>query len=436
MDGAHTRGRGSGPVKLLVVGVSYRTAPVGLIERIMVASRDVPEALRALLSQRSVEEAAILVTCNRVEIYAGVSTFQAGLAELSSVLAEHAGVPLTELVDHLYVRYDEQAVQHAYRLAAGLDSMVVGEPQILGQLREAYASAVRESATGPVLHALLQSALRVGKRVRAQTGIDRVGQSVVTAALEIGAKESGLATAEASVLVIGAGAMGALACATLRRAGVAKLVIANRRLDRAARLAEAYGGVAIDFTGLATAIAQADIVLSATASSGYVVSATAGPDRVWTPCSQTDRKLLLDLAVPRDIDPALGEADGVFLLDLARLGVALAGPGSAADDVAAAEAIVTEEAVGYAAWLRGAEIAPTVAALRSRADEVVAAELRRLSRRRPGLTDELHTEVARTVHRVVQQLLHQPTVRARQLAAQPGGAQYAALVRELFALEV
>ncbi|WP_412541416.1 glutamyl-tRNA reductase [Longispora sp. K20-0274] len=419
----------------LVVGVSYRTAPVSLLERVAVSTDAVPGVLRDLLGQQAVGEAVILSTCNRVEIYAAVSAFHAGLLELSTVLAAHAGVPIEELVEHLYVRYDDEAVRHAYRLAAGLDSMVVGEAQILGQLRESYRVATSEDSAGRVLHELLQSALRVGKRVHAETGIDRAGQSVVTAALDLGSAESGLEPANANVLVIGAGAMGALACATLQRAGVGQLVVANRTLDKAQRLADAYGGTAIDFTGLPAAMAAADIVLSATASSGHVLSATDEPGAAWTLDGPLGAKLILDLAVPRDVDPALGELDDVILLDIERLGSALAGHTSSTD-VAAAELIVDDEVSGYTAWLRGAQVAPTVAALRSRADDVMAAELRRLDQRRPELTDEVRSEIARTVHRVVQQLLHQPTVRVRQLAAEPGGAQYAALVRELFALDV
>jgi glutamyl-tRNA reductase len=409
----------------LVVGVSYRTAPVSLLERVTVAHTAIPSLLRELLAQPSVHEAVILSTCNRVEIYAVVSAFHAGLTELSTVLAAHAGVPLADLAEHLYVQYDDEAVRHAYQVAAGLDSMVVGESQILGQFREAYGVAAGEGSVGRVLHELLQSALRVGKRVHAETGIDRAGRNVVTAALGLGVAESGLEPARANVLVIGAGAMGALACSTLQRTGVGRLTIANRGLDRATRLAEAYGGTAIDLDGLPAALEAADIVLCATASRGYVLT-TLPPGR----------KLVLDLAVPRDVDPTLGNLPDVHLLDIERLGSVRVDASAASSDVAAATAIVDEEVVAYAIWLRGTEIAPTVAALRARAEGVVTSELRRLAQRRPELSAELRAEIARTVHRVVQQLLHQPTVRVRQLAAEPGGARYAALVRELFALDV
>lgn len=424
----------------LIVGISYRTAPVSLLERVSVPADAIPTLLRALLVQPSVGEALVLSTCNRVEVYAGVSAFHAGLAELSAVVADHARVPLAELVEHLYVRYDDEAVRHTYRLAAGLDSMVVGEAQILGQLRDAYRVASEEEAAGRVLHELLQSALRVGKRVHAETGIDRAGQSVVSSALALATEKSGLEPSHAHVLVVGAGAMGALACATLHRAGVRQLTVANRRYDRAVRLAESYGATAIDFDGLPGALAVADIVLCATASPGYVL--TELPSE-WGISRRP--KVIVDLAVPRDVDPALGAQPGVILIDIERLGTVLAAasvesaPGgmpAVHADVAAAEAIVDEEVAAYAGWLRGNEIAPTVAALRARADDVVDGELRRLAQRCPGLDEALYAEISHTVHRVVRQLLHRPTVRVRQLAAEPGGAHYAAMVRELFDLQV
>ncbi|MBA3490194.1 MAG: glutamyl-tRNA reductase [Longispora sp.] len=421
----------------LIVGLSYRTAPVSLLERLAISTEEVPGLLRGILVQPSVGEALVLSTCNRVEVYAGVSAFHAALTELSTVLAEYAQVPLNEFVEHLYVRYDDEAVRHTFRLAAGLDSMVVGEAQILGQLRDSYRIATDAESAGRVLHELMQSALRVGKRVHAETGIDRAGQSVVSAALALGAEKSGLEPADAHVLVVGAGAMGALACATLQRAGVRRLTVANRNRDRADRLVNAYGGTAIDFDGLPSALAAADIILCATTSPDYVL--TALPDGIAD--GQAPRpKIILDLAVPRDVDPALGNAPGVILIDIERLGSVLAEEHPDVPtlhaDVVAASTIVDEEATAYASWLQGAEIAPTVAALRARADGVVEAELRRLAQRCPALDDDLRAEAAHAMHRIVRQLLHQPTVRVRQLATEPGGAQYTAMVRDLFDLDV
>jgi glutamyl-tRNA reductase len=382
----------------------------------------------------------VLSTCNRVEVYAAVSAFHGGLTEIGALLAERAGCPVADLAGHLYVRYDAEAVRHAFRVAAGLDSMVVGESQILGQLRDAYAVAAEQATTGRLLHELMQQALRVGKRAHAETGIDRAGQSVVTAALQLGlATTAGrppiptqsrafgedAELAGRSALVIGAGAMGALALATLRRAGAGPLYVANRGADRAERLARNHGATAVPFDDLP--LSEVDVVVCATASPEPVLSTEA--------VAAAGRGLLiLDLAVPRDVASGVGALPGVVLVDLERLGAAPGRPTEA--DVLAAEEIVVAEVEAYLGWLRGADVAPTVAALRARADEVVAGELRRLAQRRPDLTEEQRAEVAHAVHRVVQRLLHLPTVRVRQLAAEPGGESYAAVLRELFDLDV
>jgi len=408
-------------MNLIVVGVSYRTAPVPVLERLVAAPPDVPELLAQLAAQPYVGEALVLSTCNRVEVYAGVSAFHGGLSDIVAVLAARAGATSSELAPYAYVHYDGEAVRHAFRVATGLDSMVVGEAQILGQLRDAYAIASEHDATGRLLHELMQQALRVGKRAHAETGIDRAGQTIVSAALEL-AGDGGAGVAGRSALVIGAGAMGSLALATLRRAGASPLYVTSRSADRAARLAELHGARPVPAPDLSTV----DIVVSATASPGYVL----GPSDVTGPVT------LVDLAIPRDVDPAVAALPGVRLIDIELLGAALSGDGELTADRAAVEEIVAAEVNAFLGWLRSTEVAPTVAALRARADEVVGAELRRLNSRRPDLDDEQRAEVALTVHRVVQRLLHQPTVRVRELAAGAGGDRYAALLRELFDLDV
>jgi glutamyl-tRNA reductase len=407
-------------VNLLVVGVSHRTAPVPVLERLAAAPADVPQLLADLLTGEFIGEALVLSTCNRVEVYAGVTGFHGGLTEIVAALARQAGCTPTELAPYAYVHYDAEAVRHAYLVATGLDSMVIGEAQILGQLRDAYAVAAGQDATGRLLHELMQQALRVGKRAHAETGIDRAGQSIVSAALDLAALGSGIAGR--SALVVGAGAMGALALATLRRAGAGPLYVHNRTPDRAVRVAELHGAVPLPVLDLSTV----DLVVSATASRGYVI----GPADVTGPVT------IVDLAVPRDVDPAVGELPGVRLVDLERLGAALRESGGFDADRAAVEAIVAAEVEGFLSWLRGLDVAPTLAALRGRADEVVAAELRRLAHRHPELTDDQRADVSHTVHRVVQRLLHQPTVRVRELAAGPGGDRYPELLRELFDLDV
>jgi glutamyl-tRNA reductase len=455
-------------VNLLVVGLSHRTAPVGLLERLAVPSAELPDLLAGLLARPYLTEAVVLSTCNRVEVYAAVGAFHGALTEIAAELAGRAGCELDTLADHLYVHYDDEAVRHAFRVAAGLDSMVVGEAQILGQLRDAYGVARDADTPGRLLHELLQQALRVGKRVHSETGIDRAGQNVVTAALDMGVaavtgrsdRVGGPAPAAGPdslegwlagrrAVVVGAGSMGALAAATLTRHGVAEVTVANRGLDRALRLADRYGARAITLDDLPAALATADLVVSATSSTSQVLTAAAveaavAARPVTEPAAVTARSslLVLDLAVPRDTEPAVAGLPGVELVDIEGLGAALgAGDGDTAtalgieSSVRAAEALVAAEVEVFLGFLRSADVAPTVAALRGRAEDVVTAELRRLAQRRPELTDTQRADIARTVHRVVQRLLHQPTVRVRQLAAEPGGDRYTALLRELFGLD-
>ena len=482
-------------MNLLVVGASYRTAEVALLEQLSVAPADRSDLLRALLRREHVTEAVVLSTCNRVEIYAGVSGFHGGVAEVSAALADRAGVDPSLLAAHLYVHWDFDAVRHALRVAAGLDSMVAGEAQILGQVREAYATASGVDAAGRLLHDLMQQALRVGKRAHAETGIDAAGRSVVTAALATAADSLGADPAAAapvsaasvsaapvsaapvsaapvsaapgsaapgsaapgsaasrepdvdqpdrlaagalagrSALVVGAGSMGALALATLSRAGAGPLYLANRDTARGRRLAESYRARSLPLAGLTGTMPAVDLVVTATASVRPVLPAEVVAAAVAERPAGHGPLVICDLAVPRDVEPAAGELPGVVLIDLERLASRMSG--AATLEVAAAEKIVAAEATAVAGALRDAEVAPTVAALRTRADEVVAAELARLAQRRPELTDQQRAEVAHAVHRLVQRLLHQPTVRIRQLAAEPGGQSYAAVLAELFDLQV
>jgi glutamyl-tRNA reductase len=447
-------------MNLLVVGASYRTADVALLERLSVLPGNQEAVLAELLKREHITEAVVLSTCNRVEVYAGVSAFHGGVADVSALLAAHAGVDPALLTPHLYVHWDYDAVVHALRAAAGLDSMVVGEAQILGQLREAYTVATGADATGRLLHELMQQALRVGKRAHAETGIDAAGRSVVTAALSAASRELIMDSPEAgrgdgggvpepelrdqqlepsalagrSALVIGAGAMGALSLATLARAGAAPLSVAGRNPERTARLVESYGVRPVDFGDLAGAISTADVVVSATASPQHVLGAETVAAALASRPPGRGLLVICDLAVPRDVDPAAAELPGVSLIDIERLVAAV--PSETGAEMAMVEDIVAVEAATVVSQLRDSRVAPTVAALRSRADEVVAAELKRLAQRRPDLTEEQRAEIAHAVHRLVQRLLHQPTVRVRQLAAEPGGEAYATALAELFDLRV
>jgi glutamyl-tRNA reductase len=420
-------------MSILVVGLSHRTTPVPVLERVAVADADRRKVLDQLLAAPSVSEAMLLSTCNRVEVYAVVETFHGGMNEVVEVLACQAGAEPAELFEHLYVHYSAAAVEHLFSVAGGLDSMVVGEAQILGQLRNSYNAADEAGVVGRTLHELVQRALRVGKRVHTDTDIDHAGASVVSEALADAADALGGLDGR-KALIVGAGSMGGLAAAHLRRAGIGEVVIANRTAANGERLATALraDGVDASSTGLedlADEIAKADVLFACTGSVGTVIGAELIGER------EPHRPLVVcDLGLPKDVDQAATLLDGVRVVDLETLQRRLSTAPTGQDTLRAAE-IVAEEVRAYLAGQRSAEVTPTVTALRKRAAEVVDAELLRLDSRLPELDGAVRDELTKTVRRVVDKLLHAPTVRVKELAAAPGGAGYAEALRELFGLD-
>ncbi len=429
-------------MSVLLFGVSHRSAPVSVLERLSPDESDQVKIVDQVLQSPLVTEAMLLSTCNRVEVYAVVEAFHGGLSAIGQVLSEHSGMSMSDLTKYAYVRYSEAAVEHLFAVASGLDSAVVGEQQVLGQVRRAYATAEANRTVGRVLHELAQRALSVGKRVHSETGIDVAGASVVSVALAMAGKRLGDAgLVGRTAVVIGAGAMGALSAAHLSRAGVADVHVVNRSLPRAQRLVRRIrdtGTHAEAFTldRVATALADADVAVSCTGAVRPVVSladvhhALAGTRR-----DETAQPLVIcDLGMPRDVDPAVAGLPGVWVVDMDRVQREPSARVAAAD-VDAAHAIVVREVATYLAGERMAEVTPTVTALRQRAADVVTAELLRLDHRLPGLDTAQRDEVARTVRRVVDKLLHAPTVRVKQLAGSPGGDSYAEALRELFELD-
>jgi len=426
-------------VSLLVVGLSHRTATVDLLERASIAVTQIPAVLTDLMGSPHVAEAMVLSTCNRVELYAEVDKFHGGVNDLSDSLAARTGIDVATLGAHLYVHYADAAVQHLFAVAAGLDSMVLGETQIIGQLRTAYAAAQATGTAGRAMHDLTQQALRVGKRAHSATGsatgsvtgLAAAGASLVTAGLAEAERRCGR-LAGRSTLVCGAGSMAALAVATLRRAGVDDIFIANRTPERARLLAAGAAGRSISLGDLEPVLSTVDIVVSCTGATGVVVPVEVVERAVKL---REGRPLfVLDLALPRDVDPLAGAIDGVTVVDLDALSVALADT-EVHSEVEAARMIVAEEVVNFLAAQRSGEVAPTVTALRSRATALVDAELARLAGRLPELDAVTRAEVESTVRRVVATLLHTPTVRVKELATAPGGDTYAQALRELFELD-
>ncbi|WP_405441389.1 glutamyl-tRNA reductase [Streptomyces niveus] len=427
-------------MSLLVIGLSHRSAPVSVLDRASLSPDGRIKLLQDALAAEPAAEAAVLATCNRVELYADVDKFHAGVAELSTLLARHSGVGLEELTPYLYVHYEDRAVHHLFSVACGLDSMVVGEGQILGQIKDALAGGQELHTAGRLLNDLFQQALRVGKRAHSETGIDRAGQSLVTFGLQQladGADVPGWAAGRRA-LVIGAGSMSSLAAATLARAGVAEIVVANRTAARAERLVEiltepggtGVGARAVDMGAVDGELTRADIVVSCTGATGLVLTA----DAVETALAGGRDLALLDLAMPRDIDAAVHRIAGARLIDIESLAEASADAPMAAD-VDAVKRIVTDEVAAFGAAQRAAHITPTVVALRAMAADVVTNEITRLEGRLPGLDERQRAEITQAVRRVVDKLLHAPTVRVKQLAGEPGGAGYADALRELFDLD-
>ena len=419
-------------MSVLAVGLSHRTAPVDMLERAVLGAADVPKALHELQSGAHVAESLVLSTCNRVEVYAHVSRFHGGVQEVSELLSRTSGVPLDDLTDHLYVHYEERAVEHLFSVACGLDSMVVGESQIQGQIRAAFQVAQDERAIGRVLRELLQHSLRVGKRARTDTGIGRAGQSLVSVGLRVAAEALGGLEGR-SVLLVGAGSMGALAGATLRRQGAGELVVANRTRARAESLAATLDGRAVGLDDLERELAVADVVLSSTGAIGTVI-ATESVERA-LPARAGRPLLVLDLALPHDVDPDVRDLPGVHLVDLETIRAAVDAETDATQDIEAVRRLVAEEVAVFLGWQRAMRVAPTVVALRAKADSLIQAELDRLAGRLPDLDAHEQSEVGAAVRRVVDKLLHAPTVRVKELAESPGGDHYAEALRELFELD-
>jgi glutamyl-tRNA reductase len=536
-------------MSLLVVGLSHRSAPVSVLERAALSTDAQIKLLQDTVAAEPATEAALLATCNRIELYADVDKFHAGVAELSTLLAQHSGVGLEELTPYLYVHYEDRAVHHLFSVACGLDSMVVGEGQILGQIKDSLATAQDLHTAGRLLNDLFQQALRVGKRAHSETGIDRAGQSLVTFGLEqLAAAADVPAWARGKrALVIGAGSMSSLAAATLARAGVDEVVVANRTFERAERLAQilteaddnAVTARAVEMSAVPGELTRADVVVSCTGATGLVLTAeavaqavegrtgkpavaaftavqaeaplpavgagdencpldlaavptgfsvmgeaaVAGMDAAtleqhaaWVAGGTVERPgrrspeadaelitalaatvatvgriperrrpeppaerpapffFLLDLAMPRDIDAAVHRLAGVRLVDIESLAESSADAPMAAD-VDLVRRIVSDEVAAFGAAQRAAHITPTVVALRTMAADVVAGEIARLDGRLPDLDERQRGEIRQAVHRVVDKLLHAPTVRVKQLAAEPGGAGYADALRTLFDLD-
>ncbi|MGB3828007.1 MAG: glutamyl-tRNA reductase [Ornithinimicrobium sp.] len=423
-------------MSLLVVGLSHETAPLGVLERIAQRPDHLASLRAEVIGGEDVAESMVLATCNRVEIIADVDRFHGAVSDIAAALARVSGRDKPEVTPLLYVHYDERAVHHLFSMTCGLNSMAVGEPQILGQVRQALALAQRAGSVGGQLNPLLQHALKVGKRAHAETDLDAVARSLVYRGLDLVAPLIP-PMAQSRVVIVGAGAMAALAAATLASTGVGELTIVNRDAAKSAALADRYGAGSAPWADLAERLGEADLVVSCTGATQPVIDvdmvvAARGGGRDARPLA------FLDLSMPADVALAVTTRPGVHRVGLADLHDQHEefGPDSHVSHVLRqVRDLVTTEVASFVMGRRANAVAPTVAALRSRASTVVQAEMDRLSRRLPDLDDRADAEVRQAMARVVDKLLHTPTVRAKALQQMDEPGDYARVLHELFDLD-
>jgi glutamyl-tRNA reductase len=419
-------------VSVIVVGLNHRTAPLELLERVTVPVAGLSKALADLRSRGDLGEAVVLSTCMRTEVYATADRFHPAVQAVRNFLCERSFLAPEDVADHLTVLYDDAAIGHLFSVAAGLDSAVLGESEVLAQVRGAWDAARAEGAAGPVLSGVFRHAVEVGKRVRSETAIARGTTSISQAAVALAADRLG-GLGGRRVLVLGAGDMGEGMTVALAGAGVADVLVANRTQTRASSLAERVGGRAIDVAELPAALASVDVLLTSTGAPSPLLTvedlAPVLPQRAGRPL------LIVDIAVPRDVEPAVRALDGVTVLDLDDLrAFARTGLEERRREVSRVQAIIDEEVVDYLGEAVARQAAPTVAALRERGEAVRAAELDRFAARLAALEPREREAVEALTRGIVAKLLHEPTVRLKDAAGTPRGERLADSLRALFDL--
>ena len=420
--------------ELLGLGVSHKTAPLELRERLSLTEGRAVSALRELTAAAGIHEAAAISTCNRTELYLIVSDPVEAESTALGVLSRQAEIRPTELLGHLYSYRSSEAARHLLRVTAGLDSMIVGEAEIQGQVKRAYELALVEGATGPILNRLFRGALTSGGRVREETAIAEKGVSIPSVAVELARRALGNLS-ERRVLVIGAGDTAELVAKALVARGVRTVFVANRHYDRAIGLAQRFDGVAVRFDELPGELEAADIVVSATNSPHHIVERD-GLEQVME--TRSGRPLLLvDIAVPRDIEPECREIAGVSVYDIDDVQQIVERNASGREaEARGAERIIEAELDRFERWLASLEVVPTIAALRGRGEEVVRRVLAENENRWENLSDADRERVETLARAVASRLLHEPTLRMRRAAGSDDAYEYLSALRELFGLDV
>ena len=419
--------------ELLLLGTSHKTAPLAVRERIALPERRAEQFLAELDEHPEIREAVVVSTCNRTELYVVVSDPVEAETTVLGMFARQAGLRPTELIEAISTHTNCDAARHLYRVTSGLESMIVGEAEVQGQVKRAYEAALAARTTGPLTNKLFRAALATGKRVRTETSIGAGGASVASVAVEAARSALGGELPSRHVLIIGAGETAELTARALSEQGVATMFVANRRRERAIALAQRFGGDTIALDGMPAELERADIVVSSTASPHYLVHAE---ELAQVMTLRGGRPLLLlDLAVPRDIEPSCAAIDGVTLVDIDGLQAQVARTHRARKmEARRAEGIVEEEIQTFAGWLGTLEVMPTIAALRGQADRLVEELLEENAPRWESLSDRDRERVEAMLRAAVKRLLHEPTERLRTLGEDRRHARLQ-LTRELFGLE-
>ncbi|HMJ76177.1 MAG TPA: glutamyl-tRNA reductase [Iamia sp.] len=420
-------------MSVVVIGLNHRTMPLDLFERFTFDSTRAPKVLGALASCDHVSEAVLVSTCNRTEAYIVAERFHAAYQEVRDVLAQLADVAPEDFADHLYVHYDDEAVRHLFRVVAGVDSDVLGDTEVQGQVRAAWAVGVDEGTVGPSLNLLFRHAVETGKRARTDTGIATGTASVSHAAVEMAAERLGT-VAGRTVLVIGAGTIGRSMATALKGAGAARVLVANRTAEKAAALAADIDGEVVPLSQLDSALAECDVLLTSTGATSVIIDHTELETALER--RDSDPLLVVDVAVPRDVDPSVGQLPGVTLLDIDDLRTfAQAGIEGRRREIAAVDAIVDAEAERYRTEVSARAAAPLVAALHARAEDLRQAEVARFARRLSGLDDRQQAAVEGLTKALLAKVLHEPTVKLKTTAGTPQGDRLAEALRDLYSVD-
>jgi glutamyl-tRNA reductase len=420
-------------VHLLLVGASHRTAPLELRERLDFSSRGLDTAVRRLAGRPAMSEAVVISTCNRAELYVACADPSTAVVDVLDFISEFHQLPGDQVKPHLYSHIDHDAARHLFRVSSGLDSMIVGEPQILGQIKEAYGVATTVQTAGPLLNKLFHWAFGVGKRVRSETALAEGAVSVSFAAVSLAKKIFGNLSGR-RVLVIGAGEMGKLTAMHLKAQGVASVTITSRTLANAQQLAEEVGGSVAVWESMAQALLDSDIVITSTGSPTAILSKSQV--KAAMPASRTRPLFLIDIAVPRDVEPSAAEIEQVFLYNIDDLqAIVRENLQKRGAEVSRAEQIVEEEVRKFATWHRSREAVPTIVALRQRFESIRKAELQRLEPKLAALTPDARQRVDEITHLIIEKLLHHPTEQLKTADDAQVMMQYAEALTRLFALD-